>query len=83
MMAVSVAKAILVLMVFMHLWWEKKWKYVLTVPAMIMGTLLVLLLVPDIGFRNRSYPDDRRAVAAEEKVLSSQQFDSKKVETDE
>ena len=45
MMAVSAAKAMLVILFFMHLWWEKTWKYVLTVPAFIMGVLLVMLLL--------------------------------------
>ena len=65
MMAVSLAKAMLVILFFMHLWWERAWKYALTIPTMIMGTLLVLLLVPDIGFRTEHYSRDRDAAAAE------------------
>lgn len=60
MMAVSVAKASLVILFFMHLWWERAWKYFLTVPAMIMAVLLVVLLVPDIGFRSETYSNQRR-----------------------
>ena len=63
MMAVSAAKAMLVILFFMHLWWEKNWKYVLTVPALIMGVLLVMLLVPDVGFRTQTYSNERRANA--------------------
>jgi cytochrome c oxidase subunit 4 len=63
MMAVSVAKAMLVVLFFMHLWWERSWKYVLTIPALIMGVLLVLLLVPDIGFRTDTYSNERRSHA--------------------
>jgi len=59
MMAVSAAKAMLVILFFMHLWWEKTWKYVLTIPAFIMGVLLVLLLVPDVGFRTQTYSKER------------------------
>ena len=66
MMAVSFAKAFLVCMFFMHLLWERRWKYALTIPAMIMGTLLVLLLVPDIGLRYRHYSRDRSETAAEQ-----------------
>ena len=55
MIAVSVAKATLVVLFFMHLWWERAWKYVLTIPALIMGILLVILLVPDIALRTESY----------------------------
>ena len=63
MMAVSVAKALLVVLFFMHLWWERSWKYVLTIPALMMGVLLVLLLVPDVGFRTDTYSKERRSHA--------------------
>jgi cytochrome c oxidase subunit 4 len=59
MMAVSVAKAMLVITFFMHLWWEKKWKYVLTIPALLMGMLLVVLLVPDVADRIATYSKTR------------------------
>jgi len=59
MMAVSVAKAMLVITFFMHLWWEKKWKYVLTIPALLMGMLLVILLVPDVADRISTYSKTR------------------------
>ncbi len=65
MMAVSAAKALLVVLFFMHLWWERAWKYVLTVPAIIMGTLLVILLVPDLGMRTENYSQDRHDAAPE------------------
>ncbi len=51
MMAVSCAKAMLVILFFMHLKYEANWKYVLTVPASLMSAILVTLLVPDIGMR--------------------------------
>jgi cytochrome c oxidase subunit 4 len=51
MMAVSCGKASLVIMVFMHLWWEAGWKWVLTVPASCMCVFLTLALVPDVGMR--------------------------------
>lgn len=60
MMLVSVAKALLVILFFMHLWWERAWKYILTIPALFMGILLVLLLVPDVGYRYLTYSKDRR-----------------------
>ena len=63
MVAVSVAKALLVILFFMHLWWEGKWKYVLTLPAMILGVVLVLLLVPDIGNRTHTWSKSRRIAA--------------------
>lgn len=60
MMAVSVCKALLVILFFMHLKWEANWKYVLTVPCCIMSVFLVLMLVPDVGRRTKHYTDERR-----------------------
>jgi cytochrome c oxidase subunit 4 len=54
MMAVSCTKAMLVIMFFMHLLWEANWKWVLTIPATFMSTFLVLMLVPDIGWRQNT-----------------------------
>ena len=65
MMAISIAKAMLVILFFMHLWWEKAWKYVLTVPAVIIGVVLVLLLIPDVGNRFEAYSKTRRSDAPE------------------
>ena len=55
MMAVSCAKALLVMLFFMHLIWEANWKYVLTIPASLMSLFLVLALVPDVGLRTHRY----------------------------
>jgi cytochrome c oxidase subunit 4 len=63
MIAISIAKATLVALFFMHLWWEKAWKYVLTLPALIMAAMLVLLLVPDIALRTQTYSKQRQQVA--------------------
>jgi len=64
MMAVSCTKAMLVIMFFMHLLWEANWKWVLTIPASFMSIFLMLILVPDAGWRqNNGYPHycgDRR-----------------------
>ena len=65
MMAVSCAKAMLVILFFMHLKWEANWKYVLTVPASIMSIFLLLMLIPDIGLRTRHYAEERWLHAAE------------------
>ncbi len=51
MMCISVTKAMLVIMFFMHLLWEANWKWVLTIPASFMSLFLMLMLVPDIGWR--------------------------------
>ena len=63
MMSISVAKAMLVILFFMHLWWEKHWKYVITVPALIIGVVLVLLLIPDVGNRFATYSKTRQSAA--------------------
>jgi len=70
MMAVSCTKATLVVMFFMHLMWEANWKWVLTVPATLLSVFLVLMLVPDIGWRQNTgfakYSEERLLYAAEE-----------------
>lgn len=65
MLAVSTLKAMLVAMVFMHLWWEGAWKYVVTVPTVLMACLLIAMLVPDIGLRTESYSEERWLHSAE------------------
>lgn len=65
MIAVSCAKASLVMLFFMHLKWEANWKYVLTIPASIMSIFLMLMLIPDIGNRTRRYTESRWLHAAE------------------
>jgi len=59
MMAVSCAKAMLVILFFMHMLWEANWKYVLTIPASLMSMFLLLMLVPDIGRRVDKYAEER------------------------
>jgi cytochrome c oxidase subunit 4 len=54
MMAVSCTKAMLVIMFFMHLLWEANWKWVLTIPASFMSVFLMLMLVPDVGWRQNN-----------------------------
>jgi cytochrome c oxidase subunit 4 len=68
MMAVSCAKATLVMLFFMHLIWEANWKYVLTVPASIMSIFLLLMLFPDIGRRTEKYTNERWLYAARPEV---------------
>jgi cytochrome c oxidase subunit 4 len=64
MMAVSCAKAMLVMLFFMHLKWEANWKYVLTVPASIMAVFLLLMLFPDVMYRTHNYSSTRWLYAA-------------------
>lgn len=75
MMAVSVTKAMLVIMFFMHLIWEANWKYVLTIPCMIMSVLLVMALVPDVYMRYRLTDPERLLHAAEVPESKQQIFD--------
>ena len=65
MLSVSVTKAFLVVAFFMHLWWESKWKYVVTFPAMLVSTLLCVSLIPDIGQRTDQYDAARLLNAPE------------------
>jgi cytochrome c oxidase subunit 4 len=64
MMAVSCTKALLVIMFFMHVKYEKSWKYVLTIPTAMMAVFLVLMLIPDIGMRTHHYSEERLQNAA-------------------
>ena len=66
MMAVSCTKAMLVILFFMHVKYEANWKYVLTIPAGLMSVFLILMLVPDIGNREKKYCDVNNAALAEE-----------------
>ena len=60
MMAISCGKAMLVILFFMHLKWEANWKYVLTIPALMMSVFIVCMLTPDIGFRQLKYSRERK-----------------------
>jgi cytochrome c oxidase subunit IV len=85
MMAVSCTKAMLVIMFFMHLFWEANWKWVLTIPASFMSIFLMLMLVPDVGMRQNNgyerysrerwvYAADPPAVyASDQKALEEQE----------
>jgi cytochrome c oxidase subunit 4 len=48
-LAVAVAKALCVMMFFMHLKFERAWKYLLLVPTTIIALALPVSLRPDIG----------------------------------
>ena len=79
MMAVSCTKAMLVIMFFMHLLWEANWKWVLTIPASFMSIFLMLMLVPDIGWRQNNgfarYSDDRLLYAADPQQAKADEHD--------
>ena len=48
-LSVATAKALFVMMYFMHLKFEGRWKYVLLSPTVILAIGLPLALLPDIG----------------------------------
>ena len=48
-LAVATAKALCVMAFFMHLKFERNWKYVLLSPTIILAMGLPLALLPDIG----------------------------------
>ncbi len=48
-LAVAVAKALCVMMFFMHLKFERAWKYLLLAPTIIIAAALPVALRPDIG----------------------------------
>jgi cytochrome c oxidase subunit 4 len=48
-LAVACAKALFVMMYFMHLKFEGKWKYVLLAPTIILAMAIPAALMPDIG----------------------------------
>ena len=47
-LSVAVCKAVLVAMFFMHLKWDWARLYFMIVPVLILGTMLVIVLLPDI-----------------------------------
>lgn len=48
-LAIATAKALCVMMYFMHLKFERAWKYLLLAPTFILAAGMMMALVPDIG----------------------------------
>ncbi len=48
-LAVATAKALCVMMYFMHLKFERAWKYLLLAPTFILASALPFALAPDVG----------------------------------
>jgi cytochrome c oxidase subunit 4 len=84
MMAISCTKAMLVIMFFMHLLWEANWKWVLTIPASFMSIFLMLMLVPDVGWRINNgyarYSEQRWLFAANPHKVESAELKAAKKE---
>jgi cytochrome c oxidase subunit 4 len=54
-LAVACAKALAVMMYFMHLKFEGKWKFVLLAPTIILAMAIPAALMPDIGSHYYDY----------------------------
>lgn len=54
-LAVAVAKALFVMMYFMHLKFEGQWKFVLLAPTIILAMAIPAALMPDIGSHYYDY----------------------------
>ena len=48
-LAIASAKALCVMLYFMHLKFERNWKYVLLAPTFVLACGLPLALLPDVG----------------------------------
>jgi cytochrome c oxidase subunit IV len=48
-LAVATAKALCVMLYFMHLKFERAWKYMLLAPTFILAAGMMIALIPDIG----------------------------------
>jgi cytochrome c oxidase subunit 4 len=49
-LAVAVAKALCVLLYFMHLKFERAWKYLLLTPTLLLAASLPIALAPDVSY---------------------------------
>ncbi len=66
LMALALVKACMVGWYFMHLKFEKKWVYILIVPACVMAVFLTLMLTPDMAMKpidEESFEDEEAWVA--------------------
>jgi|SRR6516162_10257791 len=67
-LAVACAKALFVMMYFMHLKFEGKWKFVLLAPTIVLAMAIPAALMPDIGSHYYDYevPQTRETTDADE-----------------
>src|SRR5262245_28955153 len=66
-LSVAILKAVLVAMYFMHLKWDWKLLYFLIVPVFIMGTMMIVVLLPDGVLNPHRDAADAIQIAAEER----------------
>ncbi|HEY2894449.1 MAG TPA: cytochrome C oxidase subunit IV family protein [Pirellulales bacterium] len=70
-LSVATAKALFVMLYFMHLKFEGKWKFVLLAPTIVLAMAIPAALMPDIGSHYYDYevpqlePEEDPALAAE------------------
>jgi len=62
LVTLALVKACMVGWYFMHLKFEKKWVYILIVPACVMAVFLTLMLMPDMAMK----PTDEESYEEEE-----------------
>lgn len=72
--AVAVAKALCVMGFFMHLRFERNWKYVLLAPTIILAIGIPLALLPDIGvhYYTVAAPQQEDLRSAVRKIVASE-----------
>ena len=76
-LAVACAKAMFVMLYFMHLKFEGKWKFVLLAPTIVLAMAIPAALMPDIGSHYYDYevpqlePEEDAAIAAEGKLVNA------------
>ena len=58
-LSVAVCKAVLVGLIFMHLKWDWGRLYFIIIPVMVLGTLLVVVLLPDIVLGWKMHDEDK------------------------
>lgn len=69
-LAVAVAKALFVMIYFMHLKFEGRWKFLLLAPTFILAAGLPLALLPDIGMHYYNWTEAAAEGVGESSVTS-------------
>ena len=66
-LGVAVCKALLVGAVFMHLRWDWGRLYFMIIPVFILGTMMMMVLMPDIVIAWKRQGEESKAIQAAEK----------------
>lgn len=72
-LTVATFKAMFVMLYFMHLKFEGKWKYVLLAPTMVLALAVIAALTPDIGlhYYDVQVPQNNAAAASHHEAAPS------------